>query len=279
MDRGKAAGIFILSVLFLVISLAALPGTIGTGVDNGRVDTDGVSEASAVVENHGSLRDDFYNDFVKKDRYKYLVNGFINTVKITLLALVIGLVLGTLTATIRSVHDLQGKLPILNAVCKLYTTVIRGTPVLVQLLIIYYVIFATVNMNQILIASAAFGINSGAYVAEIVRAGINAVPKGQLEASSSLGLPFTMSMLVVILPQALRNILPALCNEGITLLKETSISGYIGLMDLTRGGDMIRGQTYDALLPLIVVAMIYLAVVLVLTALVSMLERRLNSAY
>lgn len=202
-----------------------------------------------------------------------------NTLIITVIALLIGMALGAIVAMIRSTHDITGKFVILNAISKLYVTVIRGTPVMVQLMIIYYVVFASINFNPVLIASVAFGLNSGAYVAEVIRSGINAVPKGQMEACRSLGMSSRMAMTTVILPQAIRNILPALGNEGITLLKETSVAGYIGIMDLTRGGDIIRGQTYDALLPMVVVAVIYLAIVLVLTKLVGMLEKRLNNAY
>ena len=227
----------------------------------------------------GGLWDRINNDFLKNDRYQYLFKGLENTLIITAIALLLGMALGAVVAMIRSSHDITGKFRIINAICKLYVTVIRGTPVMVQLMIIYYVVFASVNFNPVLIASVAFGLNSGAYVAEVIRSGINAVPKGQMEACRSLGMSSRMAMTTVILPQALRNILPALGNEGITLLKETSVAGYIGIMDLTRGGDIIRGQTYDALLPMIVVAAIYLAIVLVLTKLVGMLEKRLNNAY
>ena len=221
----------------------------------------------------------FKKDFIDNDRYSYIFKGLKNTIMITLLALVIGLVIGALVAMIRSTHDQTGRFFICDKICRFYITVIRGTPVMVQLLIIYYVVFASVNLNQILIAGAAFGLNSGAYVAEVFRSGINSVPKGQMEACRSLGMNNSQSMKKVIMPQALRNILPALGNEGISLLKETSVAGYIGVMDLTRAGDIIRGQTYDALLPLLVVAIIYLAIVLVLTYLIKRLERRLNNAY
>ena len=227
----------------------------------------------------GGLWDRINNDFLKNDRYQYLFKGLENTLIITVIALLIGMALGAIVAMIRSTHDITGKFVILNAISKLYVTVIRGTPVMVQLMIIYYVVFASINFNPVLIASVAFGLNSGAYVAEVIRSGINAVPKGQMEACRSLGMSNRMAMTTVILPQAIRNILPALGNEGITLLKETSVAGYIGIMDLTRGGDIIRGQTYDALLPMVVVAVIYLAIVLVLTKLVGMLEKRLNNAY
>ncbi len=221
----------------------------------------------------------FKKDFLDNDRYNYIFKGLKNTLTITVLALIIGMGIGAVAAMVRSTHDQTGRFPIANAICRLYITVIRGTPVMVQLLIIYYVVFASVNLNQILIASVAFGLNSGAYVAEVFRSGINSVPKGQMEACRSLGMNNGQAMKKVIMPQALRNILPALGNEGISLLKETSVAGYIGIVDLTRAGDLIRGQTYDALLPLLVVALIYLAIVLVLTYLVKRLERRLNNAY
>ena len=227
----------------------------------------------------GDLYDTFYNNFIKNDRYQYIFEGLKNTIIIAILALVIGLGLGALVAMVRSTHDITGRFRIANGVCKAYTTVIRGTPVMLQLLIIYYVIFATSHLNSVLIASVAFGINSGAYVAEVVRSGINAVPKGQMEACRSLGMSSRMAMITVILPQAIRNILPALGNESISLLKETSIAGYIGIMDLTKGVDIIRGQTYDALPPLLVAGAIYLAIVMVLAYLFSRLERRLNDAY
>lgn len=224
------------------------------------------------------LKDRFHTDFLKNDRYLYIFEGLKNTIIITVVALIIGLILGSVVAMVRSTHDMTGKLRILNAICHVYITVIRGTPVMVQLLLIYYVVFASSD-NGVLIASVAFGLNSGAYVAEVVRSGITAVPKGQMEACRSLGMSNRMAMTNVILPQAIRNILPAIGNEGISLLKETSVAGYIGIMDLTRGADIIRGQTYDALLPIIVAAAIYLSIVLVLTYLIRRLERRLNRAY
>ena len=221
----------------------------------------------------------FKKDFLDNDRYEYIFKGLKNTLTITVFALIIGMIIGAVAAMIRSTHDQTGKFRIADAICRVYITVIRGTPVMVQLLIIYYVVFASVNLNQIAVASVAFGLNSGAYVAEVFRSGINSVPKGQMEACRSLGMNNSQAMKKVVMPQALRNILPALGNEGISLLKETSVAGYIGIVDLTRAGDLIRGQTYDALLPLFVVAAIYLAIVLVLTYLIKRLERRLNSAY
>ena len=225
------------------------------------------------------LLSEIKKNFIEKDRYELIIMGLQNTVYITLIGLALGLLIGILSAIVRSYHDLRGNFKILNAIVKVYITVIRGTPILVQLLIIYFIVFASSGLNSIIIAGIAFGINSGAYVAEIVRAGINAVPTGQLEASESLGMSFNMSMRTVILPQALRNILPALCNEGISLLKETSIAGYIGIVDVTKAAMLIRSQTYSAFVPLIGVALIYLVIVLILQYLVKILERRLNNAY
>lgn len=226
----------------------------------------------------GDLWDRFYNDFLKFDRYSYIFDGLKNTLIITAIALVIGLILGAIMSMVRSVHEFTGKLRIPDAICRVYITVIRGTPMMVQLLLIYYVVFASSD-QAVLIASVAFGLNSAAYVAETFRSGINAVPKGQMEACRSLGMNNWKAMRSVILPQALRNVTPAIGNEGISLLKETSIAGYIGVMDLTRGADIIRGQTYDALFPILVAAAIYLAIVLVLSYVIKRVERRLNSAY
>ena len=188
----------------------------------------------------------------------------------------LGIVLGFLIAIVRTSHDRNGGLAILNGICKVYLTIIRGTPVMIQLLIIYYVVLASVT-NKILVAVIAFGLNSAAYVAEIVRSGIMSVDIGQFEAGRSLGLNYSQTMKLVIIPQAVKNILPALLNEFISLLKETSISGYIGMMDLTKGGDIIRSNTYEAFIPLIAVALIYLVIVMLLSHGVSKLERRLRS--
>ena len=184
--------------------------------------------------------------------------------------------IGFVVAVIRSVSDQTGKLKLLNALCKIYLTVIRGTPVVVQLLIIYFVIFGSYDVDKVIVAIIAFGVNSGAYVTEIIRSGINSIDAGQLEAGRSLGLTYLQSMRLIVLPQAFKNVLPALGNEFISLLKETSISGYIALQDLTKGGDIIRSQTYDAFLPLTAVALVYLAVVMLFSWLMGKLERRLK---
>lgn len=217
-----------------------------------------------------------YDNFVKENRYLYLVRGLGTTLEITFFAVILGIVLGFLVAIIRSTYAKTGKLKILNAICNLYLTVIRGTPVVVQLMIMYYVVFVSMN-NKLFVAAIAFGINSGAYVAEIVRSGIMSIDQGQFEAGRSIGFSYPQTMWYIIMPQAFKNVLPALANEFIVLLKETSVCGYIGLVDLTRGGDYIRSRTYEAFLPLIAVALIYLSIVLILTALVAKLERRLRS--
>ena len=220
----------------------------------------------------------FQNNFIDDNRYMYLVEGLGVTLLVTLFAVLIGIALGFLVAIIRSTYDKTGKLKFLNIVCNLYLTIIRGTPAMVQLLIMYYVIFASTSLDKVVVAILTFGINSGAYVAEIVRSGIMSIDNGQFEAGRSLGFSYGKTMWYIILPQAFKNVLPALANEFIVLLKETSICGYIGLMDLTRGGDIIRSRTYEAFLPLIAVALIYLALVMILTHFVKLLERRLRSS-
>ena len=219
----------------------------------------------------------FYNTFIVENRWTYLLNGLGTTLLITAFALVIGIILGFIVAIIRSTNQRTGKLKVPNFICRIYLTVFRGTPMVVQLLIIYFVIFGSVNISKVLVAVIAFGLNSAAYVAEIVRSGIMSVDNGQFEAGASLGFGYTKTMISIILPQALRNILPALGNEAIVLLKETSVSGYIALEDLTKGGDIIRAKTYEAFLPLIAVAAVYLIMVIIMSSLVSRLERKLSN--
>lgn len=211
----------------------------------------------------------------------YLVRGLGNTLLITLMAGCLGIALGLIIAIIKVATENNPKRKILkplNLLANLYLTVIRGTPAVVQLLIIYFVVFASVDVSKIFVGTIAFGINSGAYVAEIIRAGIQSIDKGQTEAGRSLGLSSTKTMRFIILPQALKNILPALGNEFIALLKETAVVGYIALEDLTKGGDIIRSQTYDAYLPLIAVAFIYLCIVILMTHFLKKLERRLRAS-
>lgn len=220
----------------------------------------------------------FYLNFIKDERWRFIWDGLKVTLQVTFLAVLIGIVLGLLVAIVRSTYDKTGKLRILNLLCKLYLTVIRGTPVVVQLLIIYFVIFASVSVDKIIVAVMAFGFNSGAYVAEIFRSGIMSIDNGQMEAGRSLGFTYSQTMFYIVMPQAFKNVLPALGNEFIVLLKETSVSGYIALQDLTKGGDIIRSQTYSAFMPMFAVALIYLVMVLIFTKLVNMLERRLRNS-
>lgn len=224
-----------------------------------------------------SFSEKLYNNFVKDNRWKYITDGLLNTIVITIFAVIIGTLLGFVIALIRTSYDKNGSFKLLNLVCRLYLTVVRGTPVMVQILIIYFVIFASADISKIVVAIIAFGLNSAAYVAEIVRSGIMAVDNGQFEAGRSLGLNYRQTMIYIVLPQAVKNILPALGNEFISLLKETSISGYIGLADLTRGGVIIQSLTYEPLLPLLAVALIYLGIVMLLTAGVNKLEKRLKT--
>lgn len=228
------------------------------------------------------LSSDFYDTFIAEKRWKLFVNGTKTTLTVTFFALIIGIVLGFLIAILRTTFDKSdGKsniiLKILNLICKLYLTIIRGTPVLVQLMIIFYIIFGSSN-NRILASIIAFGLNSAAYVAEIVRSGIQSIDKGQFEAGRSLGFNYPMTMWLIIIPQAFKNILPALANEFIVLIKETSVSAMIGLSDLTYGANLIRSRTYEAFFPLIALALIYLVMVMILQKGVTLMERRLRSS-
>ena len=224
----------------------------------------------------------FYDDFIVENRYKYILRGLGNTLLITLFAVLIGIAIGFLIAIIRSTHDKLDRpgflIKLLNVLSKLYLAVIRGTPTVVQLLISFFIIFTSPNASKLMVATLTFGINSGAYVAEIIRSGIMSIDEGQMEAGRSLGLSYAKTMRHIIMPQAFKNVLPALANEFIVLLKETSICGYIGMMDLTKGGDIIRSATYDPFLPLLTVAAIYLVMVCGLSALVGKLERRLRTS-
>ncbi len=234
-----------------------------------------------------SMKARFFLNLVKDNRWKYLADGLVITLKVTFFAVLLGILIGMVVASIRATRDKTketmrpglGKaiLAFLDWICRVYLTVIRGTPVVVQLMISYYLIFASSN-NKVLIAILSFGINSGAYVAEIMRSGIMSIDEGQTEAGRSLGLNYVQTMLFIVLPQAFKNILPALANEFIVLLKETSVSGYVALQDLTKGGDIIRGRTYDAFFPLLTVAAIYLVLVMFFSWLVSLLERRLRKS-
>mgnify|MGYP000945576721 CR=1 FL=1 len=227
----------------------------------------GVSSMGILGEIHQSL--------IEENRYMYILTGLQNTVILTVFAVLIGVFLGTLIALVKVAHaGSPKKLRILNGLCTLYLTVIRGTPVVVQLMIMYYVILT--SADKMVAATLAFGINSGAYVAEVIRSGILSVDHGQMEAGRSLGLSRRMTMVKIIFPQALKNVLPAIGNEFIALLKETSVAGYIGVQDLTKGGDIIRSITYLAFTPLLTTALVYLVIVIGLTTLLTKFERRLR---
>ena len=218
----------------------------------------------------------FYNTVIYDNRYMYILEGLLNTIIIAFFAVILGIVIGVLVAIVRNYHDNSGKLKLLNILGKIYVNVIRGTPVVLQLMIIYYVIFKSVDISIVLVGVLAFGINSGAYVAEIIRAGIESIDKGQMEAGYSLGLSYSKTMRYIILPQAIKNILPALGNEFITLLKETSVGAYIGIIELTKASDILASRTYDYFFPLIIVALIYLIMTLGLSKLVGLMERKLG---
>ena len=220
----------------------------------------------------------FYQNFIEDDRWKYITDGLFNTLRITFFAVLIGIFLGFLIAVVRSTYDKTHKLGVLNALCKVYLTVIRGTPVLVQLLIIYFVVFGSVKIDKTLVAVIAFGINSGAYVAEIFRSGIMSIDNGQFEAGRSLGFNYPQTMFYIVMPQAFKNVLPALGNELITLVKETSVVTVIGLRDLTKGAMIIQSKTYQAMVPYLAIAAIYLVIVMFLTWVMGKLERRLRQS-
>jgi ABC-type amino acid transport system permease subunit len=226
---------------------------------------------------------------IEKDRYQQLIDGFLNTLTITAGALLVGVIIGVFVAAVRSSFDknresmkLHGGvgyyvLGVLNAICKFYLTIIRGTPVVVQLMIAYFVIFASSD-DGVAVAIIAFGINSGAYVAEIFRAGIMSIDNGQFEAGRSLGFNYFQTMRYIVIPQMFKAVLPTLCNEFIALLKETSVAGYVGVIDLTKAGNIIAGRTFEYFIPLIAVAIVYLVIVMILTSFVSRLERRLRKS-
>jgi len=220
---------------------------------------------------------DFNKSIIVGERYKFILEGLKNTIIISLISVAIGVIIGTIVAIINSYSKETKKMKIISKITKLYVSIIRGTPVLLQLMILYYVVFRNVrDINLILVASLAFGINSGAYVSEIIRAGIESIDKGQMEASRSLGLSYLQSMKLVIMPQAIKNILPAIGNEFVTLIKETSVAGYIGIRDLIKASDIIASRTYDYFFPLIIAALIYLVIILSLTKILNIFERRLK---
>lgn len=232
------------------------------------------------------IKDDFIQSFVTDNRWMQFLKGFTVTLRVTVLAAILGIIIGVAIAIIRSAHD-SGKrnrkgiggilLNVADVFCRVYLTVIRGTPMMVQLLIMYFVIFAT-SRNTLLVAVLAFGINSGAYVAEIVRSGIMSVDAGQMEAGRSLGLNYVQTMRYIIMPQAIKNILPAIGNEFITLLKDTSLVTVIGLKDLTKTAMTVQGVTYQAFMPFMGIAVIYLVCVMIFSKILSIVERRMRAS-
>ena len=228
------------------------------------------------IEEKTSVFDRFYQSVIYDNRYQYILEGLKNTLIIAVGAVILGILLGTLLAFIRHYHDETGYLKVFNAISKAYIHIIRGTPSILQLMIIYYVIFKNVSISIVLVGILAFGINSAAYVAEISRAGLNSVDKGQIEAGYALSLNYRQVMMKIVFPQAIRNILPALGNEFITLVKETSVGAYIGIVELTKASDIIASRTYDYFFPLILIAVIYFAITFSLSKLISIMEKRLN---
>lgn len=222
------------------------------------------------------IRENIYNSFIYQDRYKYYLTGLGNTVIMAFFACLIGVILGLILSLVIDYNEKTGKLHLLSAFARMYIGIIRGTPALLQLMILYYIIFKSVNINIVVVGIISFGLNSGAYVSQIIRSGLISIPKGQEEASTMLGFNYFQTMKYVILPQALRNVLPALGNEFITLLKETSVAGYIGILELTKASDIVASSTYDYFFPLLIVAIIYLILTLGLTKLLNLFERRLS---
>lgn len=222
------------------------------------------------------IRENIYNSFIYQDRYKYYLTGLGNTIIMAFFACLIGVVLGLILSLVIDYNEKTGKLYLLSAFARMYIGIIRGTPALLQLMILYYIIFKSVNINIVVVGIISFGLNSGAYVSQIIRSGLISIPKGQEEASTMLGFNYFQTMKYVILPQALRNVLPALGNEFITLLKETSVAGYIGILELTKASDIVASSTYDYFFPLLIVAIIYLILTLGLTKLLNFFERRLS---
>lgn len=220
------------------------------------------------------LQNLIYITLIKDDRYKYFLDGLKNTLLIAVFSTIIGILIGAIVAIIKVYAKENKYIKPLEIIADLYTTIIRGTPVVVQLFIMYFIIFGS-QTDGIGVAIVTFGINSGAYVSEIIRGGLLSVDRGQMEAGRSLGLTQNQTMIKIVMPQAVKTILPALGNEFIMLLKETSVAGYVGIRDLTRAQDIVSGRTLEYTFPLLLTAAIYLVMVLGLTTLLKMMERRL----
>lgn len=245
---------------------------------NGDIDNYLLNHLEVQEQVDNSLTSRFYNSVINDGRYKFILEGLKNTLLIALGAVLIGIFIGMIAAISNNIYKNTGKFKLLSMLAKMYVTIIRGTPSTLQLMIIYYVIFKQTSINIVLVGIIAFGINSGAYVAEIIRAGLNSIDKGQWEAGYSLGLNYFQVISKIILPQSIRNILPALGNEFITLIKETSIGAYIGIVELTKASDIIASRTYDYFFPLILIALIYLIITFVLSKLINKMEMSFNNA-
>lgn len=224
-----------------------------------------------------SIADNFYQSVIYDNRYQFILEGLFHTILIAFFAVIIGIILGLIITIIRDYNAKCGKLKILSKLAKWYVDIIRGTPVILQLMIIYYVIFKSVDINIVIVGIIAFGLNSSAYVSEIIRGGLNSIPKGQIEAGYSLGFQYGSIMKYIVLPQTIKTILPGLGNEFITLLKETSVGAYIGIIELTKASDIIASRTYDYFFPLLIIAIIYLIMTLGLSKLVNNLERKFSN--
>ena len=277
---GKAFAVIIAAVVISLIASFAFPAVASAAETAAAEGGAGffAELKDGIVEGFDELKQDVYNVLIKNDNYRHITDGLLITIEITLAALIIGLAIGFVVAIIRSTHDKTGKFKLLNSICNLYLTVFRGTPVIVQLLIIYYLWLGKNGVHENIAAVIAFGVNSGAYVAEIVRSGIMSIDNGQFEAGRSLGFNYVQTMIYIILPQALKNVLPTLANEFIVLLKETSVASFIAVKDMMKGANALVGFTYNMNIPYITVALIYLVMVLVLQKGVSLLERRLRNS-
>ena len=273
----KALAILIAAALVALVGSFVIPA-FAASADAAAQSGENAGIFASITEGFEKMKTDVYNVLIKDSNYKHITNGLGVTVKITLAALLIGLLLGFFVAIIRSTHDKTGKAKLLNAICKLYLTVFRGTPVIVQLLIIYYLWLGKMGVHENYAAIIAFGLNSGAYVAEIVRSGIMSIDNGQFEAGRSLGFNYFRTMVYIVMPQAIKNVLPALANEFIVLLKETSVASFIAVKDMMKGANALVGFTYNMNIPYLTVALIYLVMVLVLQKGVSLLERRLRNS-
>ena len=222
------------------------------------------------------IYDDFYKTVIFDERYKLILEGLKNTILIAIGALIVGILLGSIISIVKYTNKERGKFKLLSKIFDIYVNIIRGTPSVLQLMIMYYVIFKTSTIDSVIVGIIAFGINSSAYVAEILRSGFDSIDDGQVEAGLSLGLNFRQVLKYIIIPQAIKVSLPSMGNEFVTLIKETAIAGYIVIEDLTKASDIIASRTYDYFFPLVLVALIYLVLTSVISKLLKKMERKLN---